>query len=135
MIENAVTEPVRTCPGYCCFDLGPIRYRDHHLTLEELRELARTGAEPGARWFLEKMAIPLGKDSNGADHFACNFFDAQTRSCTIYATRPNMCRSYPPDQGCAFCTYDVRKPDVPGALREELEDPARLRALIERVKH
>ncbi|GEM_PF-5473838 len=130
-----MTEPVRTCPGYCCFDLGPIRFGDHHLTLEELRELARKPEEPGARWFLEKMLIPLGKDGTGADHFSCNFFDTEARACTIYATRPKMCRNYPSEQQrCPFCTYDARKPDVPGVLHEDLKDPARLRALIERVK-
>ena len=130
-----MTDPVRTCPGYCCFDLGPIRVGDHHLTLEELRELARKPEESGFRFFLEKMFIPLGKDSTGADHFGCRFHDVETRSCTIYSKRPEMCRNYPSERGCIFCTYDVRHPDLPGVLREEFEDPIRLRALIERVKH
>jgi Fe-S-cluster containining protein len=131
-----MTEPVATCPGYCCFDLGPIRFKDHLITLEELHELARDPAERGVRWFLEKMLIPLGKDKDGADHFSCNFFDREARTCTIYESRPKMCRDYPSaHQTCLFCTYDKRNPDVPGVLREELKDPERLLAVIERVKH
>lgn len=131
---SAMTEPVRTCPGYCCFDLGPIRLGDHHLTLDEVRELAQKPEEHGARLFLE-MLIPLGKDSNGSEHFSCNFFDTEMRSCTIYEKRPKMCRNYPAaHQRCPFCTYDLRQPHVPGVLHEELKDPARLQALIERVK-
>jgi Fe-S-cluster containining protein len=127
-------EPIVACPGYCCFDLGPIRFGDRHVTIEMLEELARDPAETGARFFLEKMLIPLGKDANGSEHFGCNFFDIVDRKCTIYARRPKMCRGFPYGGACPICTYDDRTPDVPGVLREEFRDPARLQGFIERVK-
>ncbi len=127
-------ESIVACPGYCCFDIGPIRSGDRHVTIEMIQELALDPAETGARFFLERMLIPLGTDANGYEHFGCNFFDRVERKCTIYAQRPTMCRTYPNGRGCAICTYDDRTPDVPGVLRPEFEDPARLKAYIERVK-
>ncbi len=128
----APPESFVACPGYCCFDLGPIRSGNRAVTIEYLHELAQDPAETGARWFLEHMLIPLGKDADGADHFGCNFFDRVDRLCTIYEKRPKMCRTYPYGRPCTMCTYDDREPNVPGVLREEFRDSERLRALIER---
>jgi Fe-S-cluster containining protein len=127
-------QPIVACPGYCCFDLGPIRSGDQHVTLEYLHELAKDPQERGVRFFLERMMIPLGKDENGADHFSCNFFDTEKRLCTIYERRPNMCRGFPYGGACPICTYDDRLPDVPGTLREEFLDPERLRAFVNRQR-
>lgn len=135
MSTNA-EEPIVACPGYCCFDIGPIRSGDRYVTVEMLRELALDPAEKGARFFLERMMIPLGTDVDGREHFGCNFFDTADRKCTIYAQRPKMCRNFPhnEERGCPICTYDLRQPDVPGVLRQEFQDPKRLKAFVERIK-
>ncbi len=126
-------EPIVACPGYCCFDIGPIRHGDRQITIEYLEELAQDPAEAGVRWFLKYMLVPLGRDKNGADHFGCNFFDRENRKCTIYAKRPKMCRDFPNGGPCPLCTFDDRHPDVPGVLREEFQDPERLKRFLSRV--
>ena len=38
---------------------------------------------------------------------ACRFLDLETRQCTIYEARPEVCRGYPPVSRCTF--YDMLK--------------------------
>jgi Fe-S-cluster containining protein len=133
-MSTSSKEPIVACPGYCCFDIGPIRSGDKHVTMEMMHELARDPAETGARFFVDHMLFSLGTDAKGREHFGCRLFDTETRRCTIYARRPKMCRNFPYGRACPICTYDDREPDVPGVLREEFQDPARLQAFVERIK-
>ena len=86
-------------------------------------------------WDTEEYELQPGTTilARRSDTGACVYLDPQT-GCTIYERRPNMCRGFPYGGACPICTYDDRRPDVPGTLREEFLDPERLRAFVNRQR-
>jgi Fe-S-cluster containining protein len=52
---------------------------------------------------------------NGDGTFECRFWDRTTGDCTIYATRPDVCREYPGDELCSHCGLSVDQ--LEGAVR------------------
>lgn len=50
---------------------------------------------------IHAMLIPLGK-VRGQELFTCRHFDKDEGNCTIYETRPQMCRDFP---GPNLCPY------------------------------
>ena len=100
----------RTCPGHCCvaFYLAA-----PHDSLAEIRDGMRDGDQ------IADMVIPLSLDEAnerlarfGSDRqygpesegyvYTCRNFDDETRLCTIYDKRPEMCRDYPYANECEF---------------------------------
>ena len=57
------------------------------------RLLEFDGAEPGERPFRWR---------DRGHHFTCRHWDEETRLCTIYPDRPNMCRDFPYGKGCQY---------------------------------
>lgn len=109
-------EPARTCPGHCCV---AFYLPTSHDRVEDIREEVRDGE------VIADMVIPLSlSEANerlerfGADReytseseghvYTCRHFDDETRLCTIYERRPEMCRDFPYDAGgceygCGYC--------------------------------
>lgn len=54
--------------------------------------------------------VVLGKN-RGGHYYRCKHFDSKEKKCTIYETRPHMCRSYPNGKTCnyAACTWKSHK--------------------------
>lgn len=52
---------------------------------------------------------------NEASWFTCKHFDTETRNCTNYENRPNMCKNHPGHEGCNYkaCTYKLELPENP----------------------
>lgn len=93
------------CPAYCCsYDRivvsdGDIRRLAKHfgLSVAKAREqLTKKGEERGERVLRHRK-----------DHVyesVCRFLDRETRRCTVYEARPEICREYPGSTRCGY--YD-----------------------------
>ena len=94
------------CPAYCC------SYPVIRLTKADLRRLAKhlglsiertvekyTKPEEGKK---KQRIMRHRKD----EHYGsvCRFLDRETRSCTIYEARPEICRDFPGTKRCGY--YD-----------------------------
>jgi Fe-S-cluster containining protein len=94
------------CPAYCC------SYEHIEVTPADLARLAaRFGlseAEARRRFTKARPGDPATRIMRHQKdyHFgsACRFLDTETRHCTIYDARPEICRSYPGAPRCGF--YD-----------------------------
>lgn len=93
------------CPAYCCSypricvtkrDLQRLAKR-FGLTLERAREkFTKNGEEEGERVLRHQRDEVFGS--------VCMFLDTETRRCTIYEARPQICREYPGTVRCGY--YD-----------------------------
>lgn len=93
------------CPAYCCsYARIAVTERDverlaKHFDLPvetARRRFTKKGEEPGERVLRHAPDPHYGT--------ACRFLDRETRRCTIYNSRPSICRSYPGDGRCGY--YD-----------------------------
>jgi len=94
------------CPAYCCsytriplVDGDVERLAKHHgLDVETARRrFTKKGHEPGETILRHR-----------ADkHFdtACMFLDQETRGCTIYRARPEICRDFPDTRHCGYYEF------------------------------
>jgi Fe-S-cluster containining protein len=73
------------------------RFARHFGISEEQAERRFTKSAYGHMRVLRRKADP---------HFgrACRFLDPETRRCTVYAARPEVCRRFPYEQRCGY--YD-----------------------------
>jgi Fe-S-cluster containining protein len=106
-----------TCPGHCCAALcipetiDDIRADVHDpdaqmiadmlIPLTHRQAVARAkkfGAPPGT-----VTRYPSGPKSRW---YTCRHWDEETRLCTVWENRPEMCRGYPYDHSCrSGCSY------------------------------
>ncbi len=105
------------CPAYCCsypriilHDEDIKRLAQHFgLTLESARRrFTKKGWEPDERVLRHRQDRIYGT--------ACRFLDDDSRRCTIYKARPEICRDYPNRVRCGY--YDFL-----AAERQSQEDP------------
>lgn len=124
----------RTCNGGCCaifpmpkgaienLELGGNGERDSPFILDMLVPLTKRQAvarakrfglvETVRRWFSGDETWEGGKTFTEAyDLYTCRHWDEDTRLCTAYANRPDMCREYPYERECdhADCCYQASK--------------------------
>jgi len=105
------------CPAYCC------SYPVIEVTKKDLRRLAKHFGLS-----LEQAVKKLTKrNSEGKkrvlrhrsdEHFGsvCRFLDRDTRACTVYDARPQICRDFPGTRRCGY--YEFLKFE-----RDLLKDP------------
>ena len=91
------------CPAYCC------SYDRIEATRRDIQQLAGyfgiTYKQAEKRY--TKIAYGDRVLRRKKDHIfkqVCQFLDSETRSCTIYDARPEVCRSYPDSLRCGY--YD-----------------------------
>ncbi len=91
------------CPSYCCsyariaVNRRDLRRLARHFGISEeavRRRFTKEGEEPGERVLRHQADEHYGT--------VCGFLDRETRLCTIYEARPEICRHYP---GCSRCGY------------------------------
>jgi Fe-S-cluster containining protein len=96
------------CPGYCCSHQR-IAVSEH-----DIRRLASHFAisERAARKRFTYRYQAEGVDEQILRHHndaiftsVCRFFDRDTRRCTVYAARPNVCRKYPYGNACGYYKF------------------------------
>lgn len=105
------------CVAYCC------TYTHIPVTKRDVKRLAKhhdlTEAQ-AARQFTKKGDKENPRVLKHADdkHFgtACMFLDQKTRQCTIYESRPQICRDFPTQSRCGY--YEFLKFE-----REVQDDP------------
>lgn len=103
------------CPAYCC------SYTRIDVNVRDLRRLARHfGLSEEAA---EKKYTKLVDGHRSLRHqkdktfgTICQFLDLETRRCTVYEARPEVCHSYPDGNRCGY--YEFLKWE-----REHQEDP------------
>ena len=107
----------RKCPGYCCtYPLIPVTKRDLQrlakhfgITLEKAKKrFSKQGSKKRERVIRHQQDHIFGT--------ACRFLDTETRDCTIYKARPQICRDFPGTRRCGY--YDFLTFE-----RRQLEDP------------
>lgn len=99
------------CTGHCC------RRFSLHFSPEILQSMAaneESSFQPEIKVIAE-MVEYLGKSDIGSDGrrmsaavhwYSCKNLDDKSGDCSIYETRPEMCRQFPYEQKCQFsgCT-------------------------------
>ncbi|MDX1424211.1 MAG: YkgJ family cysteine cluster protein [Kiloniellales bacterium] len=105
------------CPAYCC------SYPVIEVTKKDLRRLAKhfgLSLEQAVKKFTKRN--PEGKKRvlrhRSDEHFGsvCRFLDRETRACTVYHARPQICRDFPGTRRCGY--YEFLKFE-----RDLLKDP------------
>ncbi|MEA2564586.1 MAG: uncharacterized protein QOH06_6090 [Acidobacteriota bacterium] len=91
------------CPAYCCsYPRIPIQISD----VERLAQHFGITTQAAARKFTKKSDEPgeivLKHQPDKIYGTICRFLDTETRRCTVYESRPEICRTYP---GTARCGY------------------------------
>lgn len=92
------------CPAYCC------SYDRIEVTDKDLERLARhfgvTTEVAGKRytkfWDDERVLRHRKDEIYGS---VCRFLDNETRRCTIYEARPDVCREYPETARCGYYEF------------------------------
>lgn len=93
------------CPAYCCsYDRivvtdADIRRLARHFRLSVAvarEQLTKRGEEKGER--------VLRHHKDHVYKSVCRFLDRETRRCTVYEARPEICRDYPGSSRCGY--YD-----------------------------
>lgn len=104
------------CPAYCCSVYDRVQ-----VTARDINRLARHFGVPpevatqrftklnGKERILRRKADPLLGQ-------ACGFLNPDTRGCTIYNSRPLVCREFPTTARCAY--YDLLRFE-----RNQQDDP------------
>lgn len=99
-----------TCPGYCCSH-PRIAVSDHDIVrLAKHFGLSAAGARKQFTYHYKTKEADEWILRHHKDHVyasICRFFDRDTRRCTVYEARPNVCRRYPYGNQCGY--YDFLK--------------------------
>src|SRR2546430_2133828 len=90
------------CPAYCCsiYERVQVNKRDlkrlaKHFNVDVQTALDRFTTNYDGERILRRKADPIfGK--------ACKFLNPETRKCTIYDARPEVCRYFPARARCAY---------------------------------
>lgn len=93
------------CPAYCCSIYGRVIVSKPDL--KRLAKHAGISSEKAAKRYTsvidDERVLKRRKDAIFGE--ACRFLDPQTRGCTIYESRPDVCRDYPGQPRCVY--YDM----------------------------
>ncbi len=94
------------CPAYCC------SYPRIIVTKKDLRRLAEHFgiSKQEARKRFTKKGEERGERvlrHHRDEHYGsvCRFLDRETRMCTIYKARPEICRDYPGLKRCGYWEF------------------------------
>jgi uncharacterized protein len=93
------------CPAYCC------SYPDIEVTKRDIERLAkrfaldyRVAEERFTKCDTKGKARLLRHQQDTVFATVCTFLDVKTRRCTVYESRPGVCRDYPDSKHCGY--YD-----------------------------
>ena len=96
------------CPGYCC------TYTEIEVTQRDIDRLAKhfglTSAQAEERftkWKASESVHLMRHKKDTIFDSTCMMFDQEKRRCTVYESRPTVCREYPDSPRCGY--YDFLK--------------------------
>lgn len=105
------------CPGYCC------SYPEIELSKRDIQRLARhfdvdyrVAEERFTKYDEKEKARLLRHKKDKVFASVCTFFDQDKRRCSVYESRPGVCREYPDSPRCGY--YDFLKFE-----RDHQDDP------------
>jgi hypothetical protein len=105
------------CPAYCC------TYAEIEVTTRDIERLARhfkvdyqQAESRYTKYNAEKKVRMLRHRKDSVFDSACMLLDQEKRRCTVYESRPAVCRAYPDSSRCGY--YDFLKFE-----REQQGDP------------
>jgi hypothetical protein len=106
------------CPGYCCsYQLIEIGKRDIARLAKHFGLSFEQAQERFTKYDAGEKAQVLRHRKDKIFDSVCQFFDQKKRRCTVYESRPQVCRDYPPDSPrCGY--YEFLKFE-----REQQDDP------------
>jgi Fe-S-cluster containining protein len=123
------TDTVPSCTGACC---DPVTFDvQHYRAMSRAPDSFRNG-----RYILNMLSSRGPMPGHGAGEFDCRYFDRETRLCTAYDRRPEMCRTYPDEGLCGYCggRFNEGHPQSSVADGVPRTDGARLSALRALIK-
>jgi Fe-S-cluster containining protein len=98
------------CPGYCCSHARiAVTENDIHRLAKHFG-LSDRAARKRFTYHYEAQNISeqiLRHHKDTIYKSVCGLFDRETRRCTVYESRPNVCRKYPYGNECGY--YDFLK--------------------------
>jgi hypothetical protein len=96
------------CPAYCC------SYPEIEVTRRDIERLAkhfaldyRAAEERFTKYDATEKVRLLRHKKDTVFDTVCAFLDLETRRCTVYESRPGVCRAYPDSKHCGY--YDFLK--------------------------
>ena len=106
--KPAVKYSCAKCPGYCC------TYTEIEVQSRDVERLARhfgiSYAQAEERFTKLDAKGKVRMMRHRKDHIfdsMCMLFDQEKRRCTVYESRPGVCRKYPDSSRCGY--YDFLK--------------------------
>lgn len=95
------------CPAYCCaiYERVQVTKRDVNRLAKYFGVTAEAAARRYTRLNKENGERVLRRKKDEIFEEACQFLNPETRGCTIYHARPQVCREYPARSRCSY--YDV----------------------------
>ena len=96
------------CPGYCC---SYARIAVSDADIERLARHFGIAADAARHRFTYRYRIGDVDEQllrHRKDHIfksTCRFFDQDRRRCTVYAARPEVCRTYPEHRTCGYFEF------------------------------
>ncbi|HVF09261.1 MAG TPA: YkgJ family cysteine cluster protein [Abditibacteriaceae bacterium] len=107
------------CPAICCsvYERVAVSKRDITRLAKHFGVSVQTAVRRYTQLNGEERVLRRGVDPIfGA---ACKFLDPETRGCTIYQARPDVCRAYPKRARCAYydlLQFERRQQDNPNVV-------------------
>jgi Fe-S-cluster containining protein len=94
------------CPGYCC------SYPEIEVTARDIERLAkrfdlayREAEERFTKLHPTEKVRLLRHKKDRVFATTCMFFDQKARRCTVYESRPGVCRDYPDSKRCGYYEF------------------------------
>lgn len=105
LIKKKLLYDCDKCPAYCC-SYDRIEVTDSDLErLAAYFELPTEVAERKFTKFWDEDERVLRHQKDDIYGSVCRFLDRETRRCTIYEARPDVCREYPETRRCGYYEF------------------------------
>ncbi|HEY0321435.1 MAG TPA: YkgJ family cysteine cluster protein [Pyrinomonadaceae bacterium] len=107
------------CPAYCCsiYERVQVTKRDVNRLAKYFKVSVETAIKRYTKMRGSERILRRRKDTIFPE--TCMFLNQETRGCTIYHARPEVCREYPDRKRCAYydlLQFERRQQDDPEAL-------------------
>ena len=94
------------CPGYCC------SYPEIEVTPRDIERLAKhfgvgykEAEERYTKYDPKEKVLLLRHKKDKVFESTCMLFDQEKRRCTVYESRPAVCRGYPDSNRCGYYEF------------------------------
>lgn len=93
------------CPAYCCsYDRIEVSDFDLERLAAYFDMPVKKAEEKFTKWWDDDERVLRHKKDHIFDS-VCRFLDSDTRQCTIYEARPEVCREYPDAKICGYYEF------------------------------